>query len=146
MAELIKIRLADLGITLDVVSVDSKARDGMIRDKTYQTAIVESGGMGGDADMLREIYSSKMMKKPHLAGYANAQLDDLLYRQSVERNAETRKQLLYSVQEILADEIPMLLLYGKMDNTVYRPAKYDRWTVRYDHAKLDHPKLSYIER
>lgn len=32
----------------------------MIRDKTYQTAIVESGGMGGDADMLREIYSSKM--------------------------------------------------------------------------------------
>lgn len=145
MAELIKIRLADIGITLDVVSVDSKARDGMIRDKTYQTAIVESGGMGGDADMLREIYSSKM-KKPHLAGYANAQLDDLLYRQSVERNAETRKQLLYSVQEILADEIPMLLLYGKMDNTVYRPAKYDRWTVRYDHAKLDHPKLSYIIR
>ena len=117
----------------------------MIRDKTYQTAIVESGGMGGDADMLREIYSSKM-KKPHLAGYANAQLDDLLYRQSVERNAETRKQLIYSIQEILADEIPMLLLYGKMDNTVYRPAKYDRWTVRYDHAKLDHPKLSYIIR
>ena len=145
MAELIKIRLADIGITLDVVSVDSKARDGMIRDKTYQTAIVESGGMGGDADMLREIYSSKM-KKPHLAGYANAQLDDLLYRQSIERNAETRKQLIYDVQEILADEIPMLLLYGKIDNTVYRPSKYDRWTVRYDHAKLDHPKLSYIER
>ena len=60
--------------------------------------------------------------------------------------AETRKQLIYDVQKILADEIPMLLLYGKIDNTVYRPAKYDRWTVRYDHAKLDHPKLSYIER
>ena len=50
------------------------------------------------------------------------------------------------ISKILADEIPMLLLYGKMDNTVYRPAKYDRWTVRYDHAKLDHPKLSYIIR
>ena len=110
-----------------------------------EVKIVEAGGMGGDADMLREIYSSKT-KKPHLAGYANAQLDDLLYRQSIERNAETRKQLIYSIQEILADEIPMLLLYGKIDNTVYRPAKYDRWTVRYDHAKLDHPKLSYIIR
>ena len=145
MAELIKIRLQDIGITLDVVSVDSKARDTMIRNKSYETAIMESGGMGGDADMLREIYSSKM-QKPHLAGYANEKLDDLLYRQSIERNAETRKQLIYSVQEILADEIPMLLLYGKIDNTVYRPAKYDRWTVRYDHTKLEHPKLSYMIR
>ena len=145
MAELIKIRLQDIGITLDVVSVDSKSRDNSIKDKSYETAIIKSGGMGGDADMLREIYSSKI-KRPHLAGYSNEALDDLLYRQSVEKNAKKRKELIYSVQEILADEVPMLLLYGEIDNTVYRPAKYDRWTVRYDHTKLDHPKLSYMIR
>ncbi|MGF7109195.1 ABC transporter substrate-binding protein [Treponema pedis] len=145
MAELLKIRLKDIGIILNVVSVDSKARDTMVRDKNYETAIIKSGGMGGDADMLREIYSSKV-KRPNIAGYSNEKLDDLLYRQSVEKDAEKRKALIYSVQEILADEIPMLLLYGEIDNTVYRPAKYNKWTVRYDHTKLEHPKLSYVIR
>ena len=54
--------------------------------------------------------------------------------------------MIYKIQEVLAEEIPMLLLYGEIENTVYRPEKYDYWTTRYDHTKLDHPKLSYVIR
>lgn len=50
------------------------------------------------------------------------------------------------IQKLLAEEIPMMLLYGEIDNTVYRPEKYNRWTTRYDHTKLAHPKLSYVIR
>lgn len=145
MAELIKIRLADIGITVQVVSADSKARDGMVKNKEYEAVLINSGGMGADADMLRELYSSQT-KQPHLAGYTNRELDDLLYRQSIEKDPVKRKNLVYRIQEILAEEIPLLLLYGQVDNTVYRPKKYDGWTIRYDHTKLDHPKLSYVIR
>ena len=145
MAELIKIRLEEIGISVKVVSIDSKARDSKVRDKDYQMAIMKSGGMGADPDMLREIYSSKS-KKGELAGYHNEVLDELLSQQSTERDVEKRKELIYKIQEVLAEEIPMLLLYGEVENTVYRPEKYDYWTTRYDHTKLDHPKLSYIIR
>ena len=145
MAELIKIRLEEIGISVKVVSIDTKARDSKVRDKDYQMAIMKSGGMGADPDMLREIYSSKS-KEVELAGYHNEALDELLFQQSIEKNPEKRKELIYKIQEVLAEEIPMLLLYGEIENTVYRPEKYDYWTTRYDHTKLDHPKLSYIIR
>ncbi|MBQ9238706.1 MAG: DNA-binding protein [Treponema sp.] len=145
MAELIKIRLQEIGITLHVISSDSKTRDKRVNDKEYELAILKSGGMGGDADMLREIYASNT-KAPHLAGYKNEAVNDLLYRQSIEPDTEKRKQLIYAVQELLAEEVPLLLLYGEIDNTVFRPAQYDGWTVRYDHTKMEHPKLSYIKR
>ena len=145
IAELIKIRLEEIGISVKVVSIDSKARDARVRDTDYQMAIMKSGGMGADPDMLREIYSSKS-KEVELAGYHNEVLDELLSEQSTEKDVEKRKELIYKIQEVLAEEIPMLLLYGEVENTVYRPEKYDYWTTRYDHTKLDHPKLSYIIR
>ncbi|CAL7914927.1 ABC transporter substrate-binding protein [Fusobacterium necrophorum] len=145
MAELLKIRLEEIGILLKVVSIDGKARDSKIKNYDYEMAIVKSGGMGGDADMLREIYSSKV-KKPNLAAYENEELEKLLYQQSIEKDKAKRKKVVEEIQKLLAEEIPMMLLYGEIDNTVYRPEKYNRWTTRYDHTKLDHPKLSYIIR
>jgi len=145
MAELLKIRLEEIGIALKVVSIDGKARDAKVKNHDYEMAIIKSGGMGGDADMLREIYSSKV-KMPNLAGYQNEELEKLLYQQSIEKDKGKRKKLVKEIQKILAEEIPMMLLYGEIDNTVYRPEKYNYWMARYDHTKLEHPKLSYIIR
>src|SRR3712207_5825522 len=92
MAELLKIRLEEIGILLKVVSIDGKARDSKIKNYDYEMAIVRSGGMGGDADMLREIYSSKV-KMPNLAGYQNKGLEKLLYQQSIERSEEHTSEL-----------------------------------------------------
>ncbi|EHO20052.1 hypothetical protein HMPREF9466_01078 [Fusobacterium necrophorum subsp. funduliforme 1_1_36S] len=70
----------------------------------------------------------------------------MLYRQSVEKDKVKRRKVVEEIQKLLAEEIPMMLLYGEIDNTVYRPEKYNRWTTRYDHTKLAHPKLSYVIR
>lgn len=40
----------------------------------------------------------------------------------------------------------MFLLYGEIENIVYRLEKYDYWIIRYDYIKLDYFKLLYVIR
>lgn len=83
-----------------------------------------------------------------IRGWSNDRVNELANMQATECNQEKRKEMIFEMQEIIADEVPMIMLYSTTTNFVYRPAKYDGWMmIRYDNnARCDFYKLSYVVR
>lgn len=150
VAELIKLSLAQAGIEVTVKSVDSKVRDNAVKSGSYELLVINSGGMGGDPDYLRNIYgvssSTGALNQQNIPGYQNDEVNRLLQAQAVETDSAKRKEMINTLQKLIADDVPMIMLQSVQDNFVYRPAKYDGWMFRYDHNKTDHNKLSYLVR
>ncbi len=145
MAELIKISLDEVGIDVTVESVESKARDNALKTGTYELLLTHAGGMGGDPDYLRGIYGEKSTT---IKGWSNERVNELAKAQAIERDETNRKEMLFELQKIIADEVPMVMLYSTVTYFVYRPEKYDGWMmIRYDHnQRCDFYKLSYVVR
>lgn len=146
MAEMIRNDLEKIGIALKVRSFDGKARDAAVRDGDYEMAIVKYGGLGGDPVYLSSVFRSGKWKQFTPIGYSDPKVDELLDAQELERDPERRKELIFEIQKRIAEELPMAMLYGEIDNTVYKPAHYGGWTVQFDHTKPEHCKLSYLTR
>ncbi|MFW6381616.1 MAG: ABC transporter substrate-binding protein [Bacillota bacterium] len=150
MAELIKQQLARAGIELEIISSDTKTNDSRIDRRDFEMAITGHGGWGGEPDYLIERFAGDDLdgKLPQAGaeGYNNPELNKLLLQQKREFDEETRKELLFRIQDILAAEVPEIPLYYTAGYTVYRPDKYDGWIFMYDHHSLSHSKLSYLEK
>ncbi len=142
-AELIKVYLAEVGIDVTVESVESKTRDNAISAGEYELLLNYIGGMGGDPDYLSDVYGANA---GIILGWTNEELFDILSAQTTETDADARADMIDEAQEIISEELPIIMLYGKTMNYVYRPAKYDGWMCRYDHNMLDHNKMSYLIR
>ncbi|WP_089281672.1 ABC transporter substrate-binding protein [Anaerovirgula multivorans] len=151
IAELIKISLKEVGIDVDIKSVDTKTRDHAINTKDYEVALTGHGGWGSDADILRERYATTVQagSSPSsniIPGYENEEIKALAQQQLGETNVEKRKKIIFQLQEIIAEEVSFLPLYNTTGYTVYQPSKYDDWMYMYDHHTVSHSKLSYLQR
>ncbi|MFA5528200.1 MAG: ABC transporter substrate-binding protein [Peptostreptococcales bacterium] len=146
IAELVKLDLANIGIEIQIESAETKARDDALKTGEFEILLINSGGMGGDPDYLRTIYAAAKNGRAAIAGYNNEEINSLSQKQAIERDEAKRKEMIDEMQAILADEVPIVMLYGAVDNFVYVTEKYDGWMFRYDHNKTDHNKLSYLIR
>ena len=150
IAELIKISLAQAGIELTVKSVDGKTRDAAARSGDYEIILNGHGGWGGDVDLLRTAYASKQSSDQSpsangIYGYSNEAINELCNQQLTEIDQMKRKELVFKLQELIAEEVPQLPIYNTTGYIVYRPAKYDGWRYMFDHHEVTHSKLSYLE-
>jgi len=151
LAEVLKEQLGKVGIGLKVLSVDRKTRDTRVRSNEYQMALIGHGGWGSDPDYLRERFGGKPKggispSASRLHGYVNEQLNRLLEEQVVAFDEEKRRELVYQIQDILAEEVLEIPLFYTTRYSVYRPRKHDGWMFMFDHHSLSHSKLSYLER
>ena len=156
IAEILKEQLSDVGINLDVVSVDSKSRDARVFDGDYEMAVIGMGSWGLDADWIRVRYHSQIDYEDAGGslsallgadqGYQNTELDKLLVEQRAEVDPEKRNLLLFEIQEILAQDVPEIPLYNSYYLYAYNADKYDGWTFMFDHPVMEHAKLSYLQR
>lgn len=151
IAELIKINLEKIGIDVKIKSVDMKTRDAKVKEKDYEIALIGHGGWGGDVDSLRRMYASQVSNDSLptsnvISGYENDVINELCQNQMLQMNKEKRKEIIFQLQEIISDEIPIIPLYNTTTYRVYRPSKYDEWMNMYDHHCVEHSKLSYLER
>lgn len=143
VAELIKLSLSEIGVEVTVESAETKTRDNAIKTGEYELLLVNSGGMGGDPDYLRTVYGEGSTT---IKGWSNAEISALANAQASERDESARKEMIFDLQKLIADEIPMIMLHGALDNFVFRTETYNGWMFRYDHSKVDHNKLSYLIR
>lgn len=151
LAELIQIDLEKIGVKVSIESVESKTRDQAVKNGNYELLLINSGGMGGDPDYLRSIYgntsaNTASLHSATLKGYYNEKINELAVSQASEQNEDYRKEMIFEMQRIIAEDVPMILLYSNHDNFVYRHDHYNNWFARFDHSKLDHNKLSYVLR
>ncbi|HSQ42077.1 MAG TPA: ABC transporter substrate-binding protein [Fibrobacteraceae bacterium] len=149
VAELMKITLAKIGITLNVRSLDGKTRNQILHTGKYDLALYKSG-FGGDPDYLRTSYGAPKTEKG-LGGNTVGYYNDTLYhlgRQSLrELDTAKRRVILNQMQEVVAEEVPQLILYTIIENYVYRPARFNGWRFRSDRLRntSDMYKLSFLE-
>ncbi|MDC7251108.1 MAG: ABC transporter substrate-binding protein [Sphaerochaetaceae bacterium] len=143
LCELIKLKLEDVNIHVTIKAIDQVSRDNNIVTGNYEMVVVFYGGMGGDPDYLRNVYSST---SNYIKGWNNKEIDTLLEKQAIEFDAEKRNEQLDKIQLLISQEVPMYLMQGAYWTFVYRDGVYDNWTNRYDHNYLSHIKLSYLER
>jgi len=71
---------------------------------------------------LDRVYTSKNIKKfpwTNTMGYSNPEVDRLCDEARMEQNFEKRKKLYHRVQEILADELPTIMIIDPESPTIY---------------------------
>lgn len=147
VAELLKLDLEKINITLNITSMERKARDATVKKNNYDLALIYYGGMGGDPTMLKDIYYSFDGKKGgSIPGYSNKELDKILDAQSIEKDDKKRRELINKAQEIIAEDVPMLLLYADIQICTYDKTVNDSWVSVYDHSRIFHPKISFVEK
>ncbi|MBF4693021.1 DNA-binding protein [Fusibacter sp. Q10-2] len=151
LAELIRIDLEAIGVEVTIESVESKTRDQAVKKGNYELLLINSGGMGGDPDYLRSIYgnassNTAALNAATLKGYYNEEVSRLATAQATVKSGAERKEMIFEMQKLIAEDVPMIMLYSNDDNFVYRQEYYDGWFARFDHSKLDHNKLSYVVR
>lgn len=152
LAELIKNQLEKVNIELTIISSDRKTHDSRVRNMEYELAILGHGGWGGEPDYLRRFVGESASTgsisplDSALKGYNNSKLNSLLLKQKHEFDRGKRKQILFEIQNVLAEDVPEIPLYYTAGYTVYRPEKYDGWIYMFDHHSLTHSKLSYLEK
>jgi peptide/nickel transport system substrate-binding protein len=61
------------------------------------------------------------------AGYANAEVDRLLAEQRAAYDIEERKRLVGEIQQIVAEEVPTIMLYTTTLFFAYRKRAFDQW-------------------
>lgn len=142
IAELMKLNFEKVGIKLNIISLDTKSRDAAIKSGEYELVLTGHGGWGNDPDLLRERYNSEFKETP---GYVNAEIDKISNEQLTASNLQKRKDLIFQLQEVIAEEIPMIPLYNTRGYTVYIPEKYDGWKHVFNHHEVTHNKISYLE-
>jgi peptide/nickel transport system substrate-binding protein len=128
VTELVVGSLRAIGVELTPEGVDRPTRDARTASGDYEMAIIDYGGLGGDPDYLREVYSSLVPRRfQSTSGYANPELDDIAQRQLVTLDDDERSQLIEQMQEIAAADVPLLPLYYPTSFHVFRKSTFDQW-------------------
>lgn len=153
IGELIKSRLRDVGIDVQVRALEGRSRDANLKSGDYELLISGFGGWGSDADYLRTRYSnavsgstSSVASGAAVYGYHNDTLNALAVREMSELDDTKRKEIVFDIQQILAEDIPTIPLYYTTSYDAWYISKYDDWMNMFDHHARTHSKLTYLER
>jgi peptide/nickel transport system substrate-binding protein len=128
-AELIKRWLEDVGIEINLTLVDRATSDEITSGAKYDMALVGYGGRGADPDTLRVMLSSKSQNRSftRVYGYQNERFDELSGKQISAVDESVRMQMVYEMQEILAEDVPIIPLYYPDRNHIFAKSALDSW-------------------
>jgi len=152
IGELIKQRLSEVGIDVQVKALESKSRDANLNSGDFELLISGFGGWGKDADYLRTWYcdtdsqSSSVASDSSAYGYHNDAINVLGALELQELDDGKRKEIVYDMQTVLAEDVPTIPLYYTTSYDAWRISKYDGWMNMYDHHARTHSILSYVKR
>jgi peptide/nickel transport system substrate-binding protein len=146
--ELMQPMLRAVGINLDVKRVDGAARTQLLREGNFQLALLQHVGIGGDPDFLRR-WSSGEEANDFAQGWTfhDPEFLSLAEQQVATLDQADRKQLVFRMQSILADQLPTIPLYYRRfywayDNQAYTPM--NTWGGLMDGLPFVQNKLSFL--
>jgi peptide/nickel transport system substrate-binding protein len=126
LAEAVRASLAAAGITVPIQLESADSALALAQSGEHEMALLEARAEGGDPHFLLYPLSSSegATKGPgalNMSFYRNARLDDLLIRGSQISFRPTRQQLYVRAQAMLAEELPWIPLYARLNWAVVRP-------------------------
>ncbi len=140
-AEIIQAQLAPIGITVDIISMESGVHRDHLNDGDAPMFISSWGTVTGDADygLYPVFHSESRGVSGNRTFYENSEVDDLLEAARQESDETEREQLYFDAQELIMDDLPLVPLYHiehlaglqeDVENFVIHPSSlYDMFPV-----------------
>jgi peptide/nickel transport system substrate-binding protein len=151
LAELVAFKMEEVGVRVDIETVDSMALMKHFRQgaKGYDMYFNWGGHLwlARDPDFLRRNFHPEAHARVlsfHAVGFNNEEFNELATEQLRTLDDTKRRQLLDRMQEIVADELPILYIYAKNHYFVFNNTVHDGWMHPYNHGRYDFSKLSYL--
>lgn len=146
--EIIVPMLAEAGITLNVQGVDAATRIQLLRDGDFDLGLLTHIGVGGDPDYLRRWYSGEETNAFAQGSiFENAEYTRLADAQAVALDVKQRRDIVFDMQHILAEELPTIVLYHRRFYWVHDPelfAPVETWGGLMNGIPFPHNKLALI--
>jgi peptide/nickel transport system substrate-binding protein len=125
--EIIRNQLEKAGIKVDLQNLEKTAADSRIKAWDFELAISGHGGLLGDPILLNGFMGAETGSMNSARYEGSEELRRLLTAQVREMDKEKRKQLVWEVQKLYAEELPALPLYYPRSMSTYNPAKGIKW-------------------
>jgi len=150
-SELVRSMLSEVGIKVQVVTVDPKTRSARLKAFDYQMSLAKHIGVGGDPDFLRRWYVTQPFSAFEFGNVMHRpDFNALAVKQSTETNPGNRKAIVDQMQGILADELPTLALYHRRIYLIHRESTgahwFNTWGGIMDGIPLLENKLALVSR
>jgi peptide/nickel transport system substrate-binding protein len=112
IAEIVQQRLKDVGVKVEIQTIDwASFIKEFVKPRKFD-AIVLGLGFGADPDQYVLWHSSQTgPEQMNRTGYSNPEVDTLLEKGRASCRREDRVQTYHRIQEILAEDIPMIFLF-----------------------------------
>jgi peptide/nickel transport system substrate-binding protein len=135
LAELVGNGLQKVGLDIGLKRIDLIGTVGLKIASTYDLLVTPYPGPAPvgpemDPDLMRAVYHSKPSNAGTLVnagGYENLEVNRLLDEQSATYDVEKRKRLVSQVQKLVANDLPVAMLYYAKWFFVYRRDVFDQW-------------------
>jgi len=135
-AELIALDLNAAGIRVTVRSIENEALVqrawpdfDVSQGRDFELSMFGwSAPVNAQANLRGLLHSDTTKGTLNLSGYGDPEVDRLTDEALVTTDPDARRELLYRVQERLADDLPLITLFYQDGIYAYRPAAYDGWT------------------
>lgn len=127
--EIIRQQLEKAGIKVDLQNQEKTTADSRIMNWDFDLAISGHGGLLGDPILLNRLLSDEQSTGSINSARAEVspELKKLFAAQVKEMDKEKRRQLVWEIQRVAADELPALPLYYPRSMSAYNPAKGVQW-------------------
>jgi peptide/nickel transport system substrate-binding protein len=113
IAELLQSVLAELGIDVQVIPLESAAERDRIASGDWNLRITQQAWANGDPDfvMTNFLASKGSFNAANKGGYSNAEVDALVAAGKAERDPQKRFAIYERLQEIAVRDVPIMPLY-----------------------------------
>lgn len=154
-AEIIKRYLEDIGISVEIKSMDSRSLDALIDEGNFELALKGHGSMGGDPVLLSRFSGVPLGSTPGStaqddgSNWQDDRFDEIFLKQLKVLDEETRYKKVEELQQIIAEELPTLNLYYTKICFAYDKNQLNGWFFTRDGVARAVPtinnKLVYIK-
>lgn len=127
--ELLKEQLRAVGIDIRLAALDPTSFDAAAAEGNFDLNLMGYSGNGGDPDFLRIRLSSQVKSQSfqRIPGFVNERFDELAGKQQATLDVDERMATLHEMQEIVAEEVPLLVLYLPTRWLFYDEDVFDAW-------------------
>lgn len=148
-SELVKSMLAAVGITLNVRQVDAPTRFQLLDEGNFEMVLTQHIGVGGDPDFLRRWYAGEEANAFARGSiFQSDRFAQLGEESATTLNPEERRAIVFQMQEILAEELPTIVLFHLRFYWVYNPSVFtpmDTWGGLMNGIPFPNNKLTILE-
>ncbi len=128
-SQLMQEMLKKIGVELNIQQVDQATFTTALGENNYDMAITGHIGLSGDPDFLRLWFTGEASNAYAARGksFKNKEFHKLADKQLGILDEKDRKVVIDQMQDILADELPTLVLYHRPFYFIYDSQQFDGW-------------------